>query len=565
MKFKKIHLVVAAAVLAVGVLLGMQIESVVSGDNSYQQLQKLDEAFQYITKRYVDPVNSEKLAEKAIDGMLERLDPHSVYIDADRMKEVKETFNAEFEGIGIYYQVIEDTIHVISPISGGPSEEAGLMSGDRIIEVNDSSAVGFSESQVQDHLKGPKGTNVEVTVYRPGYDENLEFSITRDKIPIETVQASYMIDDEIGYISLTRFARTTYDEFKEALTDLRSQGMERLVLDLRGNPGGFMQMAIRISNEFLDGGKKIVYTRSRHTDFNKEYQSDDSGAFKDEPLIVLVNGSSASASEIVSGAMQDHDRALVVGRRTFGKGLVQQQFPLRDGSVLQMTVSRYYTPSGRLIQTPYDREDDREDYYRDKVEERLENAAVDIREFVENAPDSLIYSTDHGRTVYGGGGIIPDYVIPKDSLSNFMQAAFKKGIPRGFVGQWIDRHGDQLEEEWRNREEEFIHEYELSQEARDALWAFAESKGVKIVDNESALPETESDSTTTQTTFLRSDVAADEERLFTYVKAFLGRRIFGVSTRIRIQNQVDPELNEALKLWDRAEQLLTMYHTDVQR
>jgi carboxyl-terminal processing protease len=562
MKFKKIHLVVVTAVLAVGVLLGMQIESVVSGDNSYQQLQKLDEAFQYITKRYVDPVNSERLAENGIEGMLERLDPHSVYINAERMKEVKEQFNAEFEGIGIYYRVIEDTIQVISPITGGPSEEVGLQPGDRIIKVNDSSAVGFSENEVQDHLKGPKGTEVDVTVHRPGYDSELDFTITRDKIPIQTVEASYMIDDEIGYISMNRFARTTYEEFKEALTDLKSQGMERLVLDLRGNPGGFMQMAIRISNEFLDGDKQIVYTRSRHSDFNKEYRSDDGGDFKDRPLIVLVNEGSASASEIVSGAMQDHDRALIVGRRTFGKGLVQQQFPLSDGSVLQMTVSRYYTPAGRLIQTPYDRDEEREDYYRDKVQRRFSEASVDIREFVENVPDSLVYSTDHGRTVYGGGGIIPDYVVPKDSASKFIQALYGKNVLLGFVGQWIDRNGEELEQEWSGRKQEFIRDFSLSQEARDAFWAYAESQDIEFVDSEAALPDTAADdSSEVRTTFVRSNIVADEERVYTYVKALLGRRIFDVSTRIQIQNQADPELREALRLWDRAEELLTMYHT----
>lgn len=562
MNFKKVHLVVVTAVLAIGVLLGMQIESVVSGDNTYQQLQKLDEAFQYITKRYVDPVNSEQLSENAIEGMLERLDPHSVYINAERMKEVKEQFNAEFEGIGIYYRVIEDTIQVISPITGGPSEEVGLQPGDRIIGVNDSNAVGFSENQVQDHLKGPKGTEVDVTIHRPGYGENLEFTITRDKIPIETVEASYMIDDQIGYISLNRFARTTYEEFKEDLTDLKSQGMERLVLDLRGNPGGFMQMAIRISNEFLDADKQVVYTRSRHSDFNKEYRSDASGDFKDQPLIVLVNEGSASASEIVSGAMQDHDRALIVGRRTFGKGLVQQQFPLSDGSVLQMTVSRYYTPAGRLIQTPYDRDEDREDYYRNKIKDRSGSASVDVRDFVENVPDSLVFSTDHGRTVYGGGGIIPDYVIPKDSASKFMQALYNKNVLLGFVGQWIDRHGSELESEWTDRREEYVEEFELNQEMKDAFWTFAEKQDITLVDSAADLPETQADSAAMKTTFVRSQVQADEQKVYTYVKALLGRRIFGVSTRIQIQNQVDPELNEALKLWDRAQQLLTMYHTD---
>lgn len=560
MKFRKLQVFVVTGVLAVGILLGMQIESVVSGDNTYQQLQKLDQAFQVIVKRYVDPVESDKLAEQAIEGMLERLDPHSVYIDAERMKAVKERFNASFEGIGIWYQVIEDTIRVTAPIAGGPSEEAGLRAGDRIVAVNDTNAVGFSQEEVQKHLKGPKGTNVEVAVKRPGYSDRLSFSITRDKIPMHTVDASYMIEDDIGYIKLNRFARTTYDEFKEGLVELEEKGMERLVLDLRGNAGGFMQMAIKISNEFLDAGQQIVYTRSRHTEFNREVYADANGMVKDKPLIILVDESTASASEIVSGAMQDHDRALIVGRRTFGKGLVQQQFPLSDESVLQMTVSRYYTPSGRLIQTPYDREEEREDYYQDKVKRRLTNASVDVREFVENAPDSLTFKTDHGRTVYGGGGIIPDYLIPRDSASTLEQALARKVVLPEFVRMWIDQHGSELENTWEDRKEEFIEEYTIGEKTQKAFWAFAKENGISIVGSESELPETLPDSSKVRMTFTKEEIAKDQEKLDAYVKAMIARRIWGMEARIQISNQVDPELNEALKLWSKAEELLTVYH-----
>lgn len=563
MKFRKLQVFVVTSVLVAGVLLGMQIESVVSGDNTYQQLQKLDEAFQYIVKRYVEPVEADKLAESAIKGMLERLDPHSVYIDAEQMQDVQQKFNASYEGIGIWYRVIEDTIRVISPIAGGPSEAVGIQPGDRIIAVGDTSAIGFSTEEVQQYLKGPEGSTVRVTVKRPGYSDLLHFTITRDEIPMHTVTAAYMIEDGIGYISINRFARTTYDEFKEALGELKAEGMERLILDLRGNAGGFMQMAVRVANEFLEAGEMIVSTRSRHAQLNKKFRADGTGAFQEGPLIILVNGGTASASEIVAGAMQDHDRALIVGRRTFGKGLVQQQFRLSDGSVLQMTVSRYYTPSGRLIQTPYDRSAEREDYYRHKNQRRLNTTAiVDVHKFIENAPDSVKYQTEHGRTVYGGGGIIPDYIIPRDSASALEQALSQKNVMLPFVRNWIDHHGADLENAWEGRKQEFVDEFTIDEQTRDAFWAYAEEKGIEIVDDASDVSRVSADSSGVRTVFTRGEVEQNEHTLYTYLKAMIGRRVWGIPVYVQISNQVDPELNKALTLWDKARQLLAMHHIE---
>ncbi|MGA7305334.1 MAG: S41 family peptidase, partial [Rhodothermales bacterium] len=324
-----------AVVLVAGTLLGMKIQSVVSADNTYEQLQKLEEAFSVITKKYVENVDSSKLARDAIQGMVDGLDPHSVYIDADRMEDVRENFAGSFEGIGISYEWTDgadgrDTVTVIVPLSGGPSEEVGILPGDRIIKVDGRDAIGYTRDDVDKNLKGRKGSQVVVTIRRPHYPKLLDFTITRDKIPIYTVDASFMLDSKTGYIKLNRFARTTHQEVLDALVDLKSKGMERLVFDLRGNAGGYMEMAIKVADEFLSAGKTVVATRSRHTEFTAEYASTARGVFEQSPVIMLVDENSASASEIVAGALQDHDRALIVGRRTFGKGLVQRQYPLSD-------------------------------------------------------------------------------------------------------------------------------------------------------------------------------------------------------------------------------------------
>ncbi|MEX0601040.1 MAG: S41 family peptidase, partial [Rhodothermales bacterium] len=413
-------------VLAVGVLLGFELGAVFSSDNTVESLKKLENAFLIINERYVEDVDSSVLSERAIEGMLEELDPHSVYIDAEQMNQVREDFNASFEGIGISFEIIDgvdgkDTVTVLNPLPGGPSEEAGILSGDRIIAVDDSSAIGFSSADVQRTLKGPGGTEVDVTVRRPGYDRTLDFTITRDKIPLFTVDAAHMIDERTGYIRIDRFARTTYSEFMSGLRDLQDEGMERLVLDLRDNPGGFMDMAVRIADEFLSEGEVIVEARSRLDEYNQQNVADDGDEFETGSVMVLVNQISASASEIVAGALQDHDRALIVGRRTFGKGLVQKQFPLRDGSVLRMTISRFYTPSGRLIQTPYD-DGERMDYYETKADQFRRERTLTTEQIKEAMPDSLRYTTATGRTVFGGGGILPDIIVNPDSASAVARA-----------------------------------------------------------------------------------------------------------------------------------------------
>ncbi|MCG8374396.1 MAG: S41 family peptidase, partial [Balneolales bacterium] len=323
--------------------------AVTSIRDSYEKFQ---DAYLYVTNNSPEE-DMDKLTEAAIRGMFSTLDPHSVYIEPEDSEVDQENFAGKFQGIGVQFNIIQDTITVITAIAGGPSDQLGIRSGDRIVEIADSSAVGFTNEMVVNRLRGEKGSKVKVGIVRPGEDNLLYFNITRDDIPLYTVDTSYMLDDKTGYIKINRFAATTHDEFMEAMDYLKDEGMSQLVLDLRGNPGGYLGQAVAIAEEFFPRGTTLVATESRHSRFNQAYASQRDGVFTDKPVVVLVDEGSASASEIVSGALQDHDRALIVGRRTFGKGLVQQQYELVDKSMVRVTISRYATPSGRLIQKPF--------------------------------------------------------------------------------------------------------------------------------------------------------------------------------------------------------------------
>ena len=562
MKISRSSLVLTAVVLVLGIVLGMQAQEAASSDPRADSFRKIEEAFQFISRNYVESVDSAKLAEDAIEGMIEGLDPHSIYIDAKDMQRVRENFDAAFEGIGIYYEFLEgaddrDTLAVLMPIVGGPSEEAGLLAGDRIVEVDDTTALGWKTADVEKYLKGPKGTKVDVTVRRHGFAEPLTFTITRDQIPLHTIVASYMVDERTGYIKLQRFARTSYDEFMTALRSLEAQGMERLVFDLRDNAGGLMEMAVRISDEFLPAGDMIVYTQSRRGEFNREYRARAGGAFEREPVIVLVNENSASASEIVAGAIQDHDRGLVVGRRTFGKGLVQQQFGLTDGSVLQMTISRYYTPAGRLIQTPYANGEGEDGYYASKVEialadrEKLSAAsgAVSADLLIADAPDSLQFRTDGGRTVYGGGGILPDYLVPRDSLSAALLTVIGKSLDSEFARVYLDERGGDFRQRWADRQDAFVREYALEDDVFSAFVAYAEEHGVRVVER---APE---DDEARRDVLVRSELEAARPQIEIRIKAYLARRLYGVEAFYPVVQAIDPLFTEALRLWPQAADL----------
>ncbi|MBO5251857.1 MAG: S41 family peptidase [Bacteroidaceae bacterium] len=397
-----------ACILSIGALQAQEKKN----NQANKPIRKLQLAQFAIANLYVDETDENKLVESAIIGMLEELDPHSTYSTPEEVKKMNEPLQGNFDGIGIQFNMAEDTLFVIQPVSGGPSEKAGILAGDRIVMVNDTVIAGvkMSTEDVTRRLRGPKGTLVTVKVVRREVPEQLSFTIKRDKIPVYSLDASYMVDSKIGYIKINRFGATTHREFMDALASLKGQGMQDLILDLQGNGGGYLNAAIDIANEFLGDGELIVYTEGRRSP-RKNFLADGNGKHQKGRLVVLVNEYSASASEIVSGAVQDWDRGWVVGRRTFGKGLVQRPIDLPDGSMIRLTVSRYYTPSGRCIQKPYE---NMESYDADLIERynRGEMMSADSIHF----PDSLKSKTlKLGRTVYGGGGIMPDYFVPVDT------------------------------------------------------------------------------------------------------------------------------------------------------
>jgi carboxyl-terminal processing protease len=517
-----------------------------------ESVKKFEDAYLYLSRNFPDE-NMTKRTEDALEAMFTSLDPHSIYIEPEASNNIDDEFAGKFQGIGVQFNVIQDTITVITAISGGPSDQLGIRSGDRIIKINDSSSIGFTNDDVRNTLRGPKGSKVDVTIKRPNVNQLLEFTITRDDIPLYTIDTSYMLDDKTGYIKVNRFAATTHEEFMEAVKDMEDKGMKRMILDLRGNPGGYLGQAIAISEEFFPRGTKIVSTKSRHTRFTSAYHSRRDGYFKDKPLIVLVDDGSASASEIVSGAIQDHDRGWIVGRRTFGKGLVQQQYELVDSSKIRVTISKYYTPSGRLIQKPYSEKGGEEYAY--EIYKRTPDAKGDAMEFISHVPDSLKYYTDAGRTVYGGGGIVPDHIVQEDTLHsaavvNFMR---RKQIGFDFVRSYLDENGNKLREEWGDDFERFRNEFEWTKEDMDKVLAM-------LKDNDMVV----STSDTLSKPDYKSGTLYIPEGHFEEIewmprgamKAELAKQIWGLKYYYPVINDVfDNTLKQAMKMWDEVEKL----------
>ena len=439
-----------------------------------------------ISNLYVDQVDENKLVESAIVKMLEQLDPHSTYSDPEEVKALNEPLQGNFDGIGIQFNMATDTLFVIQPVSGGPSEKVGILAGDRIIEVNDTVIAGvkMSTEDVMRRLRGKRGTEVTVKVMRRGVKELLPFTIKRDKIPVYSLDASYMVDKKIGYIRVNRFAATTGKEFADALHRLQKEGMRDLILDLQGNGGGYLNAAIELANQFLGKKELIVYTEGRRNP-RAEFDAEGNGDFLNGRLVVLVDEFSASASEIVTGALQDWDRAIVVGRRTFGKGLVQRPIDLPDGSMIRLTVARYYTPSGRCIQKPYE---SIEQYNKDLIDRynRGEMLSADSIHF----PDSLKYKTlKLGRTVYGGGGIMPDYFVPVDTTmyTDYYLALRDKGA----IVQMNLKLVDAYREEWLKEYKDFRHfnkNFEVTSAMLEELRKLGETLGAKYDENQIALP-----------------------------------------------------------------------------
>lgn len=438
---------------------------------------KIARTLNLINSHYVDTVDINSLAEKAIIEILKNLDPHSVYISAEDVKEMNEPLLGNFEGIGIQFNLLHDTIIVIEPVSGGPSEKIGLLSGDRIITIDDEkvAGTGITTNGVRKRLMGPKGTRVDLKVFRKGEKEILDFAIIRDKIPINSLDAAYMLNKETGYIKLNKFAATTEQEFRDAVERLQKEGMKNIMLDLRGNGGGYMMAATALADEFFDAEKLLVYMSGRKTN-RHDYKSNGTGTLSSSRVAVLTDEGSASASEIFAGALQDWDRGIVVGRRTFGKGLVQNPFYLTDGSMIRLTIARYYTPTGRSIQSPYDEGYDKylANFYRRYTGGEMMNA--DSIHF----PDSLRFTTMvNKRTVYGGGGIMPDVFVPADTsgYSGYYRNLVRKGILNSFALEYFDINRNRFNSDFEDFDY-FEKKFEFKPYEIQALIMKGESDGV---------------------------------------------------------------------------------------
>ncbi len=517
-KFSPLTMIIA---LIVGMVIGANLNSLLSTDDVYIQIMKLNDVLNLTRKNYVDKVDTQTLVEAAIEGMLGVLDPHSVYIPAKAMERVNEDIRGSFEGIGIEFTIINDTINVVSPIAGGPSEQLGIMAGDKIIKIDDEPAIGLKNEDVIRKLRGPKGTKVKVTILRPGVKELLDFVITRDKISIYSVDVAVMVSKDIGYISVNRFSETTDREFREAVQKLKSQGMRKLILDLRNNPGGLLSEAVKLADEFLPKGKLIVYTKGRLPEYNEEFYATSDGALENVPLIVLVNQGSASGSEIVAGAIQDWDRGLIIGDTTFGKGLVQRQFPLNDGSAIRLTTARYYTPSGRLIQKPYEGK-----------------KYMTLAEQPSKGKDSAktVYNTKVlSRPVYGGGGIAPDFLVKTQTLSDLSVNIRRQNLFYVFISNFMDEKGNEIRSKYGNNFEYFRKNFQITDEMLNNFKDFVISKGIKWDEDQ-----------------YQKDLAYIKAIL----KAHIARFIWRNEGWYPIMLEVDEQFQKAIELMPQAEKLL---------
>lgn len=468
--------ILLAAALIIGVLIGSNFAEPKTDKKYEASIQKFTQLMDYIENDYVDSVNTSSLLEESIESMLDKLDPHTVYIPPRDAELMESQLRATYDGIGVEFNLLRDTLYVVNPLSGGPSETAGILAGDKIVSVDGENiaGIGIGNREVYDMLRGPRGSKVTVGVVRKNEPEVLEYELKRGAIPQTSLDASYMIDDHIGYIKIDRFAETTYREFKTALADLKSQGMTQLILDLQNNGGGYMSAAVGIADEFLKENEVIVSQKGQSGKYDREDRATEGGLFEEGAVMVLINEGSASASEIVAGALQDNDRALVVGRRSFGKGLVQYPFDLKDGSEVRMTIARYYTPSGRSIQKPYDngQEEYQNDYY-----DRYFSGELFTQDSV-HFDESLSYKTSGGRTVYGGGGIMPDYFVAMDTSDNsaYINRLVANNTLREYTLDFRDNHPEMKDLSI----DEFIEQFEVTEAMLNDLIALGEKNGTRF-------------------------------------------------------------------------------------
>lgn len=516
----------AAAVICAAATFGISAQYSRSNSASRQQ-QKLLMVENIVNNLYVDNVDEEKIVENAVRGILENLDPHSSYSTKEETTSSQETMQGSFSGIGIQFNMQKDTLYVVQTIAGGPSEKVGILPGDRFIAVDDSIIAGrkLKNTDIMKRLRGPKGTKVNIKVKRGSNAELLEFRITRDDIPLNSIDAVYMADGKTGYIRLSRFAATSYKEFKDAITKLKKQGMQQLILDLTDNGGGYMQIAAQIANEMLNRGNLIVYTQGRKSP-RQNLNADGSGTFRTQKVVVMINQFSASASEILSGAVQDWDRGVVVGRRSFGKGLVQREFLLPDSSSFRLTIARYYTPSGRNIQKPYIK-GDREDYDKDIID-RYNHGELQSADSIHFA-DSLKHTTLRlHRTVYGGGGIMPDVFVPLDTTqyTDYHRRLVAKGIIPQFALGYVDKNRADLKAQYPDAQK-FIKEFTVTDEMLNNLVDAGKAEKVD---------------------FDKSQFAKSKEMLRTFVKAAIANDLFSTGAYFQIVNEQNDIYKEALNI-----------------
>ena len=496
-------------------------------------LYKLQEIMTYINRDYVDSVDTNELVEFGITKMLEKLDPHSSYIPAKDASLVQSQLEGEFDGIGVEFGIIRDTIYVVAPLTGGPSEALGIQSGDQIISVNGKTVagIGITNRDVFDYLRGPSGSKVAVEIKRKNAPSLIKYSITRAKIPQYSINATYMVDKEVGYIKVTRFAATTYDEFRKSVADLQAKGMKKLIIDLQGNPGGYMGAAIYMADELLGGRDLIVSQSGKVTQYSNKAYASKPGMFEEGSVIILINEGSASASEILAGAIQDNDRGLIVGRRSFGKGLVQMPIDLSDGAELRLTIARYFTPSGRSIQKPYD--EGYEAYERDELNrfEQGEYFSADSIKF----NDSLKYQTKKGRTVYGGGGIMPDYFVPLDTTMNsaYVNKLFSTDTSREYLLDYVSKNKGNFT---KISVEDYYKNFKVSDAMLNDLVAFGKKNKVE---------------------FDAKDFAKSKEYLRILIKAHLGRQLYDDSAFYKVINDINEVYQQAIKLFGEADKIAT--------
>lgn len=523
------------SILLIACLFALTVQAQKPNNEALRKLQMAEFAISHL---YVDPVDENKLVEEAIVKMLAQLDPHSTYNNAEEVKKMNEPLQGNFEGIGVQFQMVEDTLLVIQPVSNGPSEKVGILAGDRIVAVNDTAIAGvkMSTEDIMARLRGPKDSKVELTIVRRGVDDALHFTVKRDKIPILSLDASYLIQPRTGYIRINRFGATTAEEFIEALKELQKQGMDDLILDLQGNGGGYLNAAIDLANEFLGQKELIVYTEGRAAR-RSDFFAKGTGRFRSGRLVVLVDEYSASASEIVTGAIQDWDRGVVVGRRTFGKGLVQRPIDLPDGSMIRLTVARYYTPSGRCIQKPYDRTanldgslngEENQQRYNQELLDRYNHGEMIHADSIHFADSLKVQTKRMGRTVYGGGGIMPDFFVPIDTTryTDYHRNLVAKGVVIKATTAYIEQHRKELQSRYK-KFETFNEKFEIDDRFLSEMRRMADKEQVK---------------------FDEAQYNRSLPLIKTQLKALIARDLWDMNEYFRVMNTTNESVQQALEV-----------------